>query len=127
MIDVDERLEIIVVDDGSVDQTAGIADEYAKRCPEAIRVIHKKNGGHGSGINTGVEYAKGRYFKVIDADDWIVTENLNVILDQLEQSNADAVVAGFHEVDMNSGKKTAYSSVCEYAGQEVDTKKLLEV
>lgn len=64
-------VEIIVVDDGSTDQTGEIAELYAKWFPEIVTVVHKENGGHGSGVNTGLKLAKGRYFKVVDSDDWL--------------------------------------------------------
>lgn len=67
-----ERVEIILIDDGSMDdETPEICDSYAKRYPNIIRVIHQENGGHGEGINQGLKYAKGLYFKVVDSDDWL--------------------------------------------------------
>ena len=61
-------MEILIVDDGSTDGTAAIADEYAEKHPSVVRVIHKENGGHGSAVNTGIENASGLYFKVVDSD-----------------------------------------------------------
>ena len=66
-----EDVEIIIVDDGTTDQTGKIADEYEANFPEIVRVVHKENGGHGSGINAGLKIAQGMYFKVIDSDDWV--------------------------------------------------------
>lgn len=127
MAGLDERLEIIVVDDGSTDATPAIAREFAERYPEDIRLISKPNGGHGSGINMGVQHAIGRYFKVVDADDWIVSENLTSLLDALEQVSADAVITGYKTINMKSGKTLSYSSECRYAGQEISLEQLLEV
>ena len=64
-----ERLDIIVIDDGSKDDTGAIADEYAANHPDIVRVVHQPNGGHGAGINRGIELAQGVYFKVLDSDD----------------------------------------------------------
>ncbi len=66
-----EDVEIIIVNDGSSDRTAEIADEYAAQYPNIVRVIHKENGGHGSAVNAGLEAAKGLFFKVVDSDDCV--------------------------------------------------------
>ena len=79
-----ERVEIIIIDDGSKDNTGRIADEYAEKYPSIIRVIHQENGGHGEGINRGLAHATGIYFKVVDSDDW-VSEDFCGFLDELEQ------------------------------------------
>ncbi len=66
-----EDVEIIIINDGSKDATAQIADDYEKRYPGIVRAVHKPNGGHGSGVNKGLELAQGVYFKVVDSDDWL--------------------------------------------------------
>lgn len=78
-----EDVEIIIVDDGSTDDTARIADSYASDYPSVVRVIHKENGGHGSAVNAGIEKAEGLYFKVVDSDDWVKEEAYMEILDAL--------------------------------------------
>lgn len=103
--DVLERLEIIVIDDGSTDSTGRIADRYAAKYPMSISVIHKENGGHGSGINAAAKAAGGKYFRVVDADDWLITGNLAAHLDELEHCGADVVVNSFHRVKMKSGRR----------------------
>lgn len=101
-----EKIEVIVVDDGSSDRTAEIAKSYIEKCPEIYRLIQKENGGHGSTINVGSREAKGIYFKVIDADDWIVTENLKEFVQYLSTSDADVVLTPFHMVDMTTRERT---------------------
>ena len=54
-----EDVEILIVDDGSTDETARIADEYEKEHPSVVRAIHKENGGHGSAVNAGIESTQG--------------------------------------------------------------------
>jgi len=66
-----EDIEIIIVNDGSTDKTLEIARNYEEKYPNSIKVIDKKNGGHGSGVNAGLKNAKGLYYKVLDSDDWI--------------------------------------------------------
>lgn len=76
-------VEIIVVNDGSEDRTGEIAEMYAKQFPEIIKVIHKKNGGHGSGVNAGLRAAAGKYFKVVDSDDWLEASAYRELLEQI--------------------------------------------
>ena len=66
-----DEVEILIVDDGSAkDNTAEIADEYARKYPGICKAIHQENGGHGEAVNTGLRNATGLYFKVVDSDDW---------------------------------------------------------
>lgn len=90
-----EDLEILIVDDGSRDNTSIIADEYEKKFPNIIHAIHKKNGGHGDAINIGLKYSKGMYFKVLDSDDWFDKESLEKVISVLKNS-----IASSQSVDM---------------------------
>ena len=66
-----EDVEIMIVNDGSTDDTLHIAEEYRERFPSMIKVIDKKNGGHGSAVNAGIKNATGLFYKVVDSDDWV--------------------------------------------------------
>lgn len=79
-----DDVEIIVVDDGSSDGTGDIAEDYAGWFPEIVKVVHKENGGHGSGINTGLRLASGKYFKVVDSDDWLEEKAYRELLKQMK-------------------------------------------
>ncbi len=78
-----EDVEIIIVDDGSSDGTAEIADEYACKYPAVVKAVHQSNGGHGAAVNTGIRNASGLYFKVVDSDDWVKREAYLQVLDTL--------------------------------------------
>lgn len=80
-----EDIEILIIDDGSKDRTAEIADDYAKRYPSIIRAIHQENGGHGEAVNTGIRNASGLYFKVVDSDDWVDAEAYKKVLQTLRE------------------------------------------
>ncbi|MCR5031732.1 MAG: glycosyltransferase family 2 protein [Lachnospiraceae bacterium] len=80
-----EDVEILIVDDGSTDQTADIADDYEKKYPGICKAVHKENGGHGSAVNAGIENATGLFFKVVDSDDWVSSSAYEEILKVLHQ------------------------------------------
>ena len=96
-----EKVEIIIIDDGSKDNTGKIADEYAAKYPSIVKVIHQENGGHGEGINQGLEYATGIYFKVVDSDDTVSADFPNFLkkLEECEaQGGVDLVVTNYYYV-----------------------------
>lgn len=80
-----EDIEILIVNDGSKDRTAEIAEEYARKYPTIVRAIHQENGGHGEAVNTGLRNAAGLYYKVVDSDDWVDAEALHKILEVLRE------------------------------------------
>ena len=75
-----DRVEIIIVDDGSSDNTLQIAKKYEEKFPNIVRVIHQENGGHGEAVNTGIKNATGLYFKVVDSDDCLGRKALEKVL-----------------------------------------------
>lgn len=80
-----EDVEIIIVNDGSKDRTSEIAHEFEAKYPTIIKAVDKENGGHGDAVNTGLEHATGKYFKVVDSDDWVNEEALCKILQVLKK------------------------------------------
>lgn len=101
-------LEIIIINDGSKDTTSEIAHRYQSKYPNSIKVIDKENGGHGSGINTGISHATGTYFKVIDADDWVNQEAFDSLINRLRNSTSDIVYSGFLWAYDNGSEITSY-------------------
>ncbi|MDK2807656.1 MAG: hypothetical protein PWP24_389 [Clostridiales bacterium] len=85
-----EELEILIINDGSKDDTAKIADDYEKRYPGIIRAIHQENGGHGEAVNAGLRNATGLYYKVVDSDDWVDEDALKKVLAVLKKMVEDA-------------------------------------
>ena len=80
-----EEVEIIIVNDGSKDGTAAIADEYAEKYPTIVKAVHQENGGHGEAVNAGLRNATGLYYKVVDSDDWVNEEAYLAILKKLAE------------------------------------------
>ena len=71
-----DDVEVIIVNDGSKDKTLEIAREYEKKYPTIVRVIDQENKGHGGAVMAALRLAKGEYYKVIDSDDWALTEDV---------------------------------------------------
>lgn len=80
-----EDVEIIIVNDGSMDGTSEIAKQYERKYPTIVKAIDKENGGHGDAVNTGLKHATGLYFKVVDSDDWVDEGALEKILSVLHE------------------------------------------
>ena len=80
-----DEVEILIVDDGSSDRTPEIADRLEAEHPGIVRAIHQPNKGHGGAVNTGIENATGRFFKVVDSDDKVKASAYKIILDVLRK------------------------------------------
>ena len=93
-----ERLEVIVVNDGSKDNTLSIARDFEHHYPDIFIIIDKKNGNYGSCINDGLKAASGKYIKILDADDFVDTEAFEALVDCLEAVDADVVVNDYQKV-----------------------------
>lgn len=102
-IELLQHIEILIVNDGSTDNTLKLAKELETQHPDVIRVIDKENGGHGSTINAGIKHATGKYFKVIDGDDWVDSNNFNQLVAYLLTANSDAVYSPYYEVYVDTG------------------------
>lgn len=116
-------VEVIVVNDGSSDNTSQIAHSYEIQYPQIVTVIDKKNGGYGSTINCSLKHAHGKYFKLLDGDDWFVTDSLEVFIAELKNCEEDVVFTNLLcdygkrrkniEVDLPIGNAINIEDVCE--------------
>ena len=99
-LNVEDKLknlfEVLIINDGSTDNTLQVVTELIEKidCLN-IRVINKSNGGHGSAVNKGIEEAKGKYFKIVDGDDWVKKSDFEEYLKRLEKTDVDMVVTNF--------------------------------
>ena len=119
-----DLLEILVVNDGSKDNTVAVAQQYVDKYPNSVRILDKENGGHGSTINAGIREATGKYFKVVDGDDWVDSVALQNLLNFLKDHDADLIINPCNRVFMydNQRKKllvelspeTKYGEVISY-------------
>jgi len=91
-----DDVEIIIVNDGSTDGTARIANEYAAAYPSIVRAVHKENGGHGSGVNCGLQLATGLYYKVVDSDDWLDSKALIKVISTIKEHVANGEEADLY-------------------------------
>ena len=124
LVAVGDDVEVIVVDDGSSDDTAAKADAWQERCPGVVYAVHQENGGHGAAVNTGLEHAHGRYFKVVDSDDWLdgdaMAEVMAYLREQMEYADpTDLVIANYvyEKVHENARTVMRYKNVFP-VGQE---------
>ena len=95
----DERfindIEVLVVDDGSKDDTPQRVEKYVKKYPKSIKLIRQINSGPGATVNTGIKYATGKYFRMVDGDDWVNTDDFATLIEKLKTVDVDAVFANY--------------------------------
>ena len=100
-----DKIEILIVNDGSKDGTAALGKEYEAKYPGVITLVDKENGGHGSTINKGIELAPGKYFKVVDGDDWVDTAAFVKFVNFLEKTDSDVVATPHYRVNEETKEK----------------------
>lgn len=111
-----EELEVLIVNDGSTDDTLSVAERLQKQYPGIVRVISQENKGHGGALNTGCAAATGKYLKVIDADDWIETQELPRFLAGLKNCDSDVVLTHHYTRDISTGEVKKWRSYPEQFG-----------
>ncbi len=116
--DLLEKIEVLIIDDGSTDNTAEIALKYCQKYPGTFYLHSKENGGHGSAINTGILYATGKYFKIVDGDDWLSAKALQNFIGILEKQDVDIVASDYLCIKDKTGeilaKKTCTDDKMQY-------------
>lgn len=106
-----ETLEVLVINDGSKDRTLSIAHVYENMFPNIIKVVDKPNGNYGTCINKALEIATGKYFRPVDADDWVDVYSLLQLLEKLNTCNADLVFTGFSRIFKNKTQHIIFSNI----------------
>ena len=91
-----DKLEVFVVDDGGKDRSLEIAKHYEEQFPQTFHAIHKENGGYGSTVNYSIAHATGKYFKLLDGDDWMNCNGMDYILRRLERCEEDVIITDYY-------------------------------
>lgn len=112
------KYEVLIIDDGSTDQTPIIAERYMKKFPYTYQLIKKENGGWGSTINMSLQLAKGKYFKVLDADDYFEKEHLEKFIQTLESTEADLILTAVKTMNYENGELISEEDVAMELGVE---------
>lgn len=113
-----EDVEILIVNDGSTDKTKKIGKRYEAEYPSIVKLVNKQNGGHGDAVNAGLSHATGKYFKVVDSDDWVDEDALKKILNTIkqfekEEKEVDMIISNYvyEKVGMVHKKVIRYRNV----------------
>ena len=99
-----DLIEVLVIDDGSKDNTRDIVQTYVKKYPKSVFLVKKDNGGYGSTVNTSIQIATGKYFKTVEGDDWVNTKGLDRLIEKLDKLDVDIIVNNYEEI-VNDKKK----------------------
>ncbi len=97
-------VEILVTDDGSGDETPEIVKRYVKKYPDSVKLVIQENQGPGSTVRSGAERATGKYFRMVDSDDWVDPKAFAALVRRLKETDADLVCCSFTKVDDKTGK-----------------------
>lgn len=103
--EIADLLDIVVVNDGSKDHTCEVAAKYVEAYPGIVRLIDKENGGHGSTINSSIQVAAGKYYKIVDSDDWVDKDGLEQLVKTLVQADTDLILNPYYIVNAETKEK----------------------
>lgn len=102
-----DRLEVLCLNNASEDGSREIMERYALSCPRIFRLLDRDSRGYGSSINAAIAAARGKYFRIVDADDWVDAGELAKLVDGLERCTADVVLTDYRIVSMQDGAQIA--------------------
>ncbi len=122
-----DKLEVLIVNDGTKDNSIEVAQKFVDRFPNTYKIVNKPNGGHGSAINKGVENATGKYFKCVDADDWVYTDALARTIILLENENFDALIQSFITYDISKDLWEPRDIHCEDSDRLYNLKEIVDM
>lgn len=100
------RIEVLCLNNASQDCSKKIIEYRVKMCPQIFTLIDRDNRGYGSSINEAIAQARGRYFRIVDADDWVDTNELIRLVDVLERCESDVVLTDYEIVNLQTGIMT---------------------
>lgn len=106
--DVLDSIEVIAVNDGSKDSSLSILKSYEEKYPKNFILVDKENGGHGSTVNAGLEIAQGKYFKVLDSDDWFNPVDFELFLKEIKNIEVDLIVTNHRQDNIYTGESSLY-------------------
>ena len=104
-----DYVEVLIINDGSKDNTSIIAQDYEVKYPDFFHVINKENGNYGSVMNVGLSLAKGKYFRTLDSDDWVKKDGMIKLVSSLKESEADLILTERIKYYQNSNQEVVYS------------------
>ncbi|MCR5204100.1 MAG: glycosyltransferase family 2 protein [Lachnospiraceae bacterium] len=111
-----DDIEVFVIDDGGTDKTAEVAEKYSSMFQNSINIVRKSNGGYGSTVNYSILHARGKYFKLLDGDDWFNTNGLEELIKQLKNNDYDMVLS-----NVLKGPSEDNLSLIDYVGENIDS------
>lgn len=99
------RMEVLCLNNASEDRSKEIIEGFVARMPDIFRLIDRDSRGYGSSINEALSQARGIYFRIVDADDWVDTEALVALVDRLETCKVDVVLTDYQKVNLQTGEQ----------------------
>lgn len=119
-----DSMEIVLVNDGSTDNTLDICNEYKKKYPKLIKVIDKKNGGLSDARNVGIDKSKGDYISFVDSDDTVEKDLYTKVIDKIDSGDYEIIVFGENRIFSDHTIKVSSGVNIECKDQE-DIKKIM--